>query len=93
MMLAKRLRQCRERKALSQKRLGELVRMTQQAIDKIETGDVKMPRKIEAIAAVLDVSPEYLLYGRNPPPWVTEVASAKEAASAEIINYAPEWNR
>ena len=48
---------------LSQRELGEKVGSTQQTIQKIEDGTTKRPRNIDALARVLNTSPEFLQFG------------------------------
>lgn len=61
--LAARLRYARERKGLTQEELARAAGTKQQVIQQIEKGITKKPRKIEAIARVLDVSPAWLQFG------------------------------
>lgn len=60
-----RLRDLRERKGLTQKQLGALVEMTGQAIHWLETGERTrpLPGNLRRLAAALDVTPEYLMFG------------------------------
>lgn len=63
--LATRLRARREQKGLTQAHLGELAGTNQGVIQKIENGKSLQPRKIEAIAQVLEVDPAWLMFGTN----------------------------
>lgn len=55
----------RNARDLTQKQLGEMVGLTQQAIQMIEDGSVKQPRKIEKIAKALKVEVQWLLFGEK----------------------------
>lgn len=72
MSLAMRLVTCRKAKNLSQLALAELVGCSQQSIHAIEEGRSLLPRKIKQIAAVLETTPDYLLYGTlaGPDPFI-----------------------
>lgn len=65
MELKDRLKQARNAKGYSQARLGELVGVTQTAIQYIENGRNQGSTKIFEIARALDVSAEWLLYGKE----------------------------
>lgn len=52
---------------LSQTALAKRVKVTQGAIAQIELGISQSSAKIVALAQALNVSPEWLLYGKNPP--------------------------
>lgn len=65
MELKDRLRQARNAKGYSQAKLGELVGVTQTAIQYIENGRNQGSTKIFEIARALDVSAEWLLYGKE----------------------------
>lgn len=73
MELKDRLKQARAAKKLSQARLAELIGVSQATIMHIENGRNKSSTKIVDIAQILDVSPDWLLYG-------------KEMSNAEISN-------
>lgn len=72
MSLAMRLVTCRKAKNISQLALAELVGCSQQSIHAIEEGRSLLPRKIKQIAAVLETTPDYLLYGTlaRPDPFL-----------------------
>ncbi|MFD2724485.1 helix-turn-helix transcriptional regulator [Ignatzschineria indica] len=65
MELKDRLKQARNAKGYSQAKLGELVGVTQTAIQYIENGRNQGSTKIFEIARALDVSAEWLLYGKE----------------------------
>lgn len=58
--LAERLKEARNAQGLSQKALGELVGVSQAAIQKIETGKASQTTKLIDIARILKVRPEWL---------------------------------
>lgn len=64
--LAERLKTARQSAKLSQKKLGELVGISQAAIQKIEVGEAKNSTKLIDIARVLAVRPEWLSDGSEP---------------------------
>jgi phage repressor protein C with HTH and peptisase S24 domain len=64
--LAERLKIARAAAKISQKKLGELVRVSQAAIQKIEVGEAKNSTKLIDIAKVLAVRPEWLSDGSGP---------------------------
>lgn len=61
--LAERLKLARKEKGLSQKALGELIGVSQAAIQKIEVGKAKETTKILDLANALEVRPEWLSSG------------------------------
>lgn len=80
MELKDRLKQARAAKKLSQARLAELIGVSQATIMHIENGRNKSSTKIVDIAQTLDVSPDWLLYG-------------KEMGNADISNTSvSEWD-
>lgn len=58
--LAERLKEARNAQGLTQKALGELVGVSQAAIQKIETGKAEQTTKLVDIARALKVRPEWL---------------------------------
>ncbi len=58
--LAERLKEARSARGLTQKALGELVGVSQAAIQKIETGKAEQTTKLVDIARALKVRPEWL---------------------------------
>lgn len=80
MELKDRLKQARAAKKLSQAKLAEIVGVSQASIMYIESGRNKSSTKIVDIAQALDVSPDWLLHGR-------------ELGNAEILNtQIDEWD-
>lgn len=63
-MIGKRIKEARKRKNLTQSQLAEKIKMTPQAIQRIEDGLVAQPRKLKQIADALEVKEEYLLTGK-----------------------------
>lgn len=61
--LAARFRYARERRGLTQAELAKAAMTSQQVVQNIESGKSKKPRKIEALARVLEVSPAWLQFG------------------------------
>lgn len=57
----------RKEKGFSQQQLGSMVGMSQQAIDRLESGRTGHPRKIVQLARVLGVSPDELERGEILP--------------------------
>jgi len=76
MTLGERLAAARKASNLSQKALGELVGLEQQSINAIESGVTSQPRKLNALAEALQVSPLWLQFG---------VTTAAEPYNAYII--------
>lgn len=64
--LAERLKLARKERGLSQKALGELVGVSQAAIQKIETEKAQSTNKILELAQALNVTPEWLNFGDGP---------------------------
>lgn len=63
--LAGRLKEARSARGLTQKALGELVGVSQAAIQKIETGKANQTTKIVEIANALGVMPDWLSSGEG----------------------------
>lgn len=61
--LAKRLKTARERIGMTQAQLAEKTGVSQQSIAKIEKGETLQPRRIEKIAAALNVPQKWLQLG------------------------------
>lgn len=74
--LADRLRAARKEAGLTQEELAEAAHTTQSVIQKIENGHSKRPRRINDIAAVLGVSPGWLLFGAEAEEELDEYAMA-----------------
>lgn len=66
MTLSERLKLARKEKGLSQKALGEIVGISQAAIQKIEVGKAKETTKLTDLAVALGVRPEWLSDGSGP---------------------------
>ncbi|AKJ41469.1 XRE family transcriptional regulator [Pragia fontium] len=64
--LAERVAKRREQLGLSQKTLAEKINVSQQSINKIESGQTRSPRNLDKLAEALDVSPQWLLFGDEP---------------------------
>jgi transcriptional regulator with XRE-family HTH domain len=62
-----RIRQRRIELKLSQQELGKRAKVSQGTIAQIETGISQSSARIIDLANALNVSPEWLLYGKNPP--------------------------
>jgi transcriptional regulator with XRE-family HTH domain len=93
--LAKRLRYAREQAGLSQSSLARQVGIKPQAIQFIEAGNVRRPRNLVEIAAVLGVAPEWLLLGKGRLEGlrVQETSGRYDSTglSAEAIALARNW--
>jgi phage repressor protein C with HTH and peptisase S24 domain len=63
--LGERLAKRREQLGLSQKALAEKVGVSQQSINKIETGQTRSPRNLEKLAESLSVTSQWLLFGEG----------------------------
>lgn len=64
--IAERLKQAREDKKLTQPELADRSGVSQGTIGNVEAGLRKNPRELLAIAAALDVEPEWLKTGKGP---------------------------
>ena len=65
MSIASRLKSARKAAGLTQEQLAQASGVTQGAIQKVENGKSQRPRKLKKIAAVLGVSPAWLLLGEE----------------------------
>lgn len=63
--LAERVAKRREQLGLSQKTLAEKIKVSQQSINKIESGQTRSPRNLDKLAEALNVSPQWLLFGED----------------------------
>lgn len=61
--LGKRIEAARTHLGLTQTELGEKLHLTQQAINRIESGLTKNPRNLPAIASALNVDVSFLISG------------------------------
>lgn len=64
--LAERLKTARIAQGLSQKALGDLIGVSQAAIQKIEVGKASQTTKIVELSNALHVRPEWLANGEDP---------------------------
>ena len=72
--LGQRLRALRRRKGWTQEKLAVQAGTNQAVIQKIENGKSLRPRKIDEIAAVLDVNPAWLMFGDEKATPLTDEA-------------------
>jgi SOS-response transcriptional repressor LexA len=63
MSIAERVKARRKELGLTQYQLADLVGIAQTAIQRLEKGDTKNPRDIEALATALQCTPEFLRFG------------------------------
>lgn len=80
--LGERLRACRRERGLTQEQLAERADTTQAVIQKIENGKSLRPRKIDKIAAALEVKAAWLMFGND----------RFDALDAEAIRIATAWS-
>jgi transcriptional regulator with XRE-family HTH domain len=98
--LGERLRCRRREKGWTQEQLAALAGTNQAVIQKIENGRSLRPRRINEIAAALDVSPSWLMFGDAPKDSLDHEARAigetwaqlpepfRSRIRAEILHYA-----
>jgi transcriptional regulator with XRE-family HTH domain len=85
--LAERLCWARERKELTQTQLAERAKVSQSTIGNLEAGIRFNARRITAIAAVLEVDPNWLAEGVGSPQGrPQEPVRAVEKAATDMIN-------
>lgn len=82
--LGERLAQRREQLGLSQKALAEQVGVSQQSINKIETGQTRSPRNLDKLAQVLAVTPQWLLFGDVSPATKTSTRDPDEVKVSRL---------
>lgn len=82
--LAERVRTKRKAKGWTQKQFGELTGSNQAAIQKIENGKSLHPRNVAQLAAALQVSPAWLIFGQ---------ASVEEALDEDALEMAKAWSK
>lgn len=87
--LGTRLRQARKKKKLSQKALAELVGIKQQAIQRIERGDVKNTAYIVQLAHTLEVSSDWLATGKEWHPPIIYTTEFQTRYTPTRVNHAP----
>ncbi len=90
--LGERIAKRREQQSLSQKALAEKVGISQQSVNKIESGQTRNPRNLDKLAAALSVTQQWLLFGdmRMQPsaPDVTEIKdSSLQVAEWESMEH------
>lgn len=78
MDIANRVKKLRKALDLTQHQLAELVGVAQNSIQKLEKGDTKNPRNIEALARALKCTPEYLQFG------IGETQADKKSANNNV---------
>ena len=81
-----RFRLSREHAKLSQADLSDLVSVSSVAISKVEQGKTVSPRKIELFAKYLNVSPEWLQYGVNPPRWFSPDSNSEHQQALNLLS-------
>lgn len=67
MSLAERFKARRIELGLTQKNVAESINMSQQSLQRIESGQILNPRRIVDLAKVLECEPDWLLFGKNDP--------------------------
>lgn len=67
MNMGERIRTARKIAGLTQTELSEKVGISQQGINRLEVGKVRVSNHIVEIAVELDVAPEWLVYGPDEP--------------------------
>lgn len=91
MDIAGRVKEKRTGLNLTQLQLAQLVGVGQNSIQKIEKGDTKNPRNIEALARALKCSPEFLRFGVGDLDNATVIASANNYLPLVDLVQAGEW--
>lgn len=87
MELKDRLKEARTRKGYSQAKLGELVGVSQTAIQYIENGRNQSSTKIFDIARALGVTSEWLLYGdEGTIPTTSEITPSSNTITLDSTN-------
>lgn len=87
MELKDRFKTARLQAGMSQVDLAEASHTSQVMISKIERGLTTQPRRIEKFAKLFGVTPEWLLYGANPPAWAKESGGDQSNVSAAMSLY------
>jgi len=88
MKIGERLKLAREKAKLTQGQLAEKTGVSQQTISKLETGKSDSTSEVVQLAAVLAVSPEWLVTGEDP--LVTNQLTVEEQAIIGILRNVPE---
>ena len=92
MNIAERVKNKRNKLGLTQLQLSELVGTAQTSIQKIERGDTKTPRHIEALARALKCTPEYLLFGIGDIDNATVMSNATNYLPLVSFVQAGDWS-
>jgi len=92
MDIADRVKKIRNELGLSQRQLAELTGTAQTSIQKIERGDTKNPRNLEALAAALKCTPEYLSFGVGDMDNATVMTSANNYLPLVSMVQAGAWS-
>jgi len=78
-MIGERIRQLRSEKGMSQEQLAEALHISRQAVSKWETGEsVPDTDRVMLLCHVLDISADYLLFGKENEQTATPIRSAAE---------------
>ena len=85
--LGSRLKQAREEAGLSQKQLGKLVNVSQQAISKIEAGKAKGTYLLVPLKTVLKINLDWLSTGTGPMRPTTGDKNLDQAISKDTATY------
>ena len=76
-MIGERIRQLRSGKGMSQEQLAEALHISRQAVSKWETGEsVPDTERVMLLCRVLDISADYLLFGKENEQTATPIPSA-----------------
>ena len=86
-MLSQNLKKYREKKGLSQKKLGELINISQQGYAKYEIGTATPdPERLSKIAEILEISIDQLIaYNEKKPVHVDEPEQGKISPEKKIL--------
>jgi SOS-response transcriptional repressor LexA len=87
MDIGTRVKERRKALGMTQYQLAEITGAAQTAIQKIERGDTKNPRKIEALARALQCTPEYLRFGVGDSGNDNVTAGPITRATAPLISW------
>lgn len=85
MKLGERIKARRLELGLTQTEVGEMIGLTQSALQNIEVGKTARPRNINGLSIALRCSPEFLQYGIN----ITDDSNVSNAISSESITKLP----
>lgn len=87
MDIATRVKERRKTLGMTQYQLAEITGAAQTAIQKIERGDTKNPRNIEALARALKCTPEYLRFGVGDSGNDNVAAGPATRSTAPLISW------